>query len=242
MVPRRSTRPSADRRDSTSDTDSRVAPTSSHSRRYRCGHRVMRPSGGENIRVSKARERRDDALLDAERRQLAQFVEQRGPFGQELTDQGDRMLRLLANECTEPGRAQEECFTLFFGTRVGDVDPGGLQAFGSERFVFRRDGGHERPARAHAAAQDDTTARHGEYAISGSASLIDRKACGPCRSRGIWNERIALLVSQSGECAGIGFRHDFLHHLWGPPIRVAMSGPVLTFCGSACVLHAPHAR
>jgi hypothetical protein len=99
-----------------------------------------------------AQQRREQALLDAERRKLAELVEQRAALGHQLTDERECVLWLLAHEGAEPRSAEEECLALLVGAGVGDVLGGGGQPLRPERLAGGRDPGDETPAGANPAA------------------------------------------------------------------------------------------
>src|SRR5579884_2290220 len=101
----------------------------------------------EGVVARHANERGDESLLDAESRELAQLVEQRGALRHQLIDEDERVLRLLADEGAEAGGAEKERLAFFIRARVGDVARVLREPLGAEGLAGRCDPGDRKSTR-----------------------------------------------------------------------------------------------
>ena len=157
----------------------RRARTTTCSARYTT---QSRPSSRVNvwllaIRTSVAIE----TLLDAQGRQLAQFVQKGRSLRHKLVHERQRVLRLLSNERAEAHGAQKERFTFLVGASVGRIARVLRQAFGAERLSGRRDPRYEPSSGANSTPQHDASACHDEHTIRHRTALIDRETRRPAR-------------------------------------------------------------
>ena len=140
-----------------------------------------------------------ESLLDAQRRELAQFVQKGRSLRHELVHERQSVLRLLADERAEARGAQKERFTFIVGSRVGGIARVLRQAFGAERLAGRRDPRNESAA-ARTLLRNTTRPRVTTNTPSATrTALIDRETRRPRCACRICSERLSLGVSQSRE-------------------------------------------
>ena len=150
----------------------------------------------ERLVTRHANQRGDDALLDAQRRELAQSIEQRRSFGQQLADERERVLRLLANEGAKPRRAQKERLRFLVGSSIRRVTSRRRQSLGTERLAGTRDAWNESARRTYSTTQHDSSSRDDEESIRWRTALIDAETRRPRRMRRVFSEGVAVSPSR----------------------------------------------
>src|SRR5215203_50299 len=105
-------------------------------RRAECDTAVVR---GEHPRLREPHERGDQPLLDTQRRELAELLEERGSLVDHLSDERERLLRLLAYELAEAGAAEMQCVGLLVGAGVRRVLRIDAEPFPSEGLASARE-------------------------------------------------------------------------------------------------------
>ena len=158
----------------------------------------MRPSSVVNIlRARELDERRDQSLLDAEGRELAQLFEKCRALLDHLPDENERLLRLLADEFSESGTAEVERVRFFVGAGVGRVARVGAESFPTEGLALARQRGDERSSGLHPTSENDSPAQDDEHSVRVGATLIDDESGRPGRLGGVCGYGIRYIARQS---------------------------------------------
>src|SRR4051812_40059685 len=130
-------------------------------------------SSGEAAIAAEMRERGDQALIDVERGQLVELLEQIGPLRHYLREQRYRLRRMLSHESAELRAAQKHAGRFLGSVRVCDVVAVWTQPFTSKRLARRRDHGHESTTNLDLVAKDYMAFENNEHAVCRRAALVE---------------------------------------------------------------------
>ena len=127
---------------------------------------------GETVIAAQVCQCRHQPLVDIQRCELVQLLEQVGALRHDLRQQRNGLRGSLANERAELCPTQEECPRFLRRAGIGDVGAVGRQAFASERLARRGNYGNESTSDFDLVPQYDVTLEHDENAVSRRTTLI----------------------------------------------------------------------
>ena len=123
--------------------------------------------------------RRDEPLFHAEGRKLTQLLEESRALVDHLSDDGERMLWLLADEFSEARAAEVKRVRFFVRTGVGGIPCIDAEPFPAEGLALARKRWNERSPGLDATPENDSTPPDDEQSVRERAALIDDESSGP---------------------------------------------------------------
>ena len=142
--------------------------------------------GGSEASVSaEMRQRRDQALIDVERSELVQLLQEVRSLRHYLRQQRNDLRGPFPHQRPELSATEEHCLRLFRCTCVRNVVTVWRESLTSESLTGRGDNWYEAASDFDLVAQDNVAVENDEDAICCSAALIQLKSRGPGGSRAI---------------------------------------------------------
>ena len=141
---------------------------------------------------------REEPLLDGKRGQLVKALQLFGALGHYLSEQREGLLRLFANECTEPHATEVERLALFLRAGICGVNAIGGKAFRPKGFSSARERGSESTTRLHATTQRYPSPKDDEHAVRVRAAMIDLKVGRPGRTRAVGGNCVQFFGAEVG--------------------------------------------
>ncbi len=134
---------------------------------------------------AEVRQGRDKALVDVERGELVQLLEEVRSFRHYLREQRNDLRGALPHQRPELGAAEKHGFRFFRCACIRDVVAIRSKSFTTESLTSRGDHGNKAAPDFDLVAQDDVSLENDEDAIRHGATLIQLKSGRPGGSRAI---------------------------------------------------------
>src|SRR5687767_14546334 len=144
---------------------------------------------GEASIGAEMRQRGNQALIDVERGELVQLLEQVRSLGHYLREERNDLRGPLAHHSAKLSAAEKHCPGFFRRACISDVLAVGSKAFAPESLARRSNHGNEAPSDFDLVAQNYMPIEHDEHTIGCRAALIELESCRPRGARAISADR-----------------------------------------------------
>lgn len=140
---------------------------------------------------------RDQPLVDVERGELVQLLEEVGPLRHYLRQEGNDVRRAFPDYRPELSAAEKHRLRLFRRARISHVIAVGRESLTPESLPNSCDHRNESASNLDLVSQDNVAFENDEDAIRCRAALIELESRGPCRSRTVRADQCYFVRSET---------------------------------------------